>query len=142
VPDAKAQKNFTDPESRIMKSKDGFIQAYNAQIAVDADAQIIVAQYVTQNGGDSGQLVPLIDAIEANLGRKPRELSADNGYCSEHNLAALDERDIDGYVATGRARDAAAGKGKAKAKAADATEPAATPVHVEATRAQENTVGR
>ena len=72
VPDAKAQKNFTDPESRIMKSKDGFVQAYNAQIAVDAEAQIIVAQYVTQSASDSGQLVPLIDAIGANLGRKPR----------------------------------------------------------------------
>ena len=145
VPDAKAQKNFTDPESRIMKSKDGFVQAYNAQIAVDAEAQIIVAQYVTQNGSDSGQLTPLVDAVEANLGRKPREVSADNGYCSEHNLAALEERDIDGYVATGRARDAVAGKGKdkskdkGKAKAADIAEPAETPVHVDATQAQENT---
>jgi transposase len=140
VPDAKAQKNFTDPESRIMKSKDGFIQAYNAQIAVDADAQIIVAQYVTCSGSDSGQLVPLIDAVEANLGRKPREVSADNGYCSDGNLAALEERGIDGYLATGRARDAAAGKGKAQAKAADAGEPAETPVHVDAMQAQENTV--
>jgi hypothetical protein len=61
-----------------------------------------VAQYVTQNGNHNGQLVPLIDAVEANLGRKPREVSADNGYCSEINLAALEERDIDGYVATGR----------------------------------------
>jgi hypothetical protein len=137
VPDAKAQKNFTDPESRIMKSKDGFVQAYNAQIAVDADAQIIVAHYVTQNGNDNGQLVPLIDAVEANLGRKPREVSADNGYHSEINLAALEERDIDGYVGTGRARDAAAGK--AKAKAGDAAEPAEIPVHVDATQAQENT---
>jgi transposase len=137
LPDSKAQKNFTDPESRIMKSKDGFVQGYNAQIAVDAEAQIIVAQYVTQNGSDSGQLVPLIDAVEANLGRKPREVSADNGYCSEDNLAALEERDIDGYVATGRARDAAAGTGKAKAKAA---EPGQTAVHVGAAQAQENTV--
>jgi transposase len=140
VPDAKAQKNFTDPESRIMKSKDGFIQAYNAQIAVDTDAQIIVAQYVTCSGTDSGQLVPLIDAVEANLGRKPREVSADNGYCSDGNLAALEERGIDGYLATGRARDAAAGKGKAQAKAADAGEPAETPVHIDPTQAQENTV--
>jgi hypothetical protein len=140
VPDAKAQKNFTDPESRIMKSKDGFIQAYNAQIAVDTDAQIIVAQYVTCSGSDSGQLVPLIDAVEANLGRKPREVSADNGYCSDGNLAALEERGIDGYLATGRARDAAAGKGKAQAKAADAGEPAETPVHIDPTQAQENTV--
>ena len=138
MPDAKVQKNFTDPESRIMKSKDGFMQAYNAQIAVDADAQIIVAQYVTCSGSDSGQLVPLIDAVEANLGRKPREVSADNGYCSDGNLAALEERGIDGYLATGRARDAAAGK--AQAKAADAGEQAETPVHVDATQAQENIV--
>jgi hypothetical protein len=55
TPDAKAQKNFTDPESRIMKSKDGFVQAYNAQIAVDAEAQIIVAQDVTQSASDCGE---------------------------------------------------------------------------------------
>ena len=69
TPDPKAQKNFTDPESRIMKSKDGFVQAYNAQIVVDSAAQIIVAQ--TQNAADSGQLVPMTDAVETNLGRKP-----------------------------------------------------------------------
>src|SRR5260221_4129020 len=79
VPDAKAQKNFTDPQSRIMKSKDGFVQAYNAQAAVDAEAQIIVAQDVTQSAVDCGQLVPMTDAIEANLGRKPAQLSADAG---------------------------------------------------------------
>src|ERR1039457_47185 len=56
-PDAKAQKNFTDPESRIMKSKDGFVQAYNAQAAVDGEAQIIV----TQSSVDCGQLVPMTD---------------------------------------------------------------------------------
>src|SRR5215468_9040555 len=56
TPEPKAQKNFTDPESRIMKSKDGFVQAYNAQIVVDSAAQIIVAQDVTQSGADSGQL--------------------------------------------------------------------------------------
>src|ERR1700746_4063101 len=62
TPDAKAQKNFTDPESRIMKSKDGFVQAYNGQIAVDAEAQIIVAHDVTQSGSDCAQLLPMIDA--------------------------------------------------------------------------------
>jgi hypothetical protein len=108
-PDAKAQKNFTDPDSRIMKSKDGFVQAYNAQAAVDAEAQIIVAQDMTQSAVDSGQLVPMTDAIETNLGRKPEQLSADAGYCSEANLKALENRNIDGYVATGRARDAVAG---------------------------------
>ena len=105
-PAPKAQKNFTDPESRIMKSKDGFVQAYNAQAAVDAEAQIIVAQDVTQSPTDRGQLVAMTDAVEANMGRKPEQLSADAGYCSEANLAALEARGIDAYVATGRARDA------------------------------------
>jgi transposase len=109
TPDPKAQKNFTDPESRIMKSKDGFVQAYNAQIAVDSQAQIIVAQDVTQSPVDSGQLVPMTDAVETNLGRKPAQASADAGYCSEANLEALENRSIDGYVATGRARDAVDG---------------------------------
>src|SRR6202043_3765602 len=100
APDAKAQKNFTDPQSRIMKSKDGFVQAYNAQAAVDAQAQIIVAQDVTQSGSDCAQLVPMTDAIESNLGRRPAQLSADAGYCSEANLASLEARNIDAYVAT------------------------------------------
>jgi transposase len=137
VPDAKAQKNFTDPQSRIMKSKDGFVQAYNAQAAVDAAAQIIVAQDVTQSAVDCGQLVPLTDAIEANLGRKPVQLSADAGYCSEANLKGLEDRNIDGYVATGRARDAVAGTAKGKAPAApSSTQSAATPTRVEAMRAK------
>ena len=105
-PDAKAQKNFTDPESRIMKSKDGFVQAYNAQAAVDGEAQIIVAHDTTQEATDKQQLIPMTDAIEANLGRQPEQMSADNGYCSEANLEALEARGIDGYVATGRAKDA------------------------------------
>ena len=103
-PDPKAQRNFTDPESRIMKSKDGFVQAYNAQAAVDADSQVIVANGLTQNGTDQGQLVPMIDVIEKNLDRKPAPASADNGYCSEANIAALAERDIEGYIAPGRAQ--------------------------------------
>jgi transposase len=106
-PDPKAQKNFTDPESRIMKGKDGFVQAYNGQIAVDAQAQIIVAQDVTQSAVDYGQLVPMVDAVATNLGRKPEQASADSGYCSEANLEALERRDIDAYVATGRAKHAA-----------------------------------
>jgi len=90
-PDPKSQRNFTDPESRIMKSKDGFVQAYNAQAAVDAGAQIIVAHETdAECGNDQGQLVPLIEAIENNLGRKPDQASADSGYCSESNLEALE----------------------------------------------------
>ena len=103
-PDPKAQRNFTDPESRIMKSKDGFVQAYNAQAAVDADSQVIVAVGLTQNGSDQGQLVPMVEKIEQNLDRKPAQISADNGYCSEANIAALAERNIEGYIAPGRAQ--------------------------------------
>jgi transposase len=142
-PEPKAQKNFTDPESRIMKSKDGFVQAYNAQAAVDAEAQIIVAQDVTQSPVDCGQLVPMTDAIEANLGRKPEQLSADAGYCSEANLEGLESRNIDGYVATGRARDAVVDKDKEQdkgeviAKSAETTAATApTPTRVEAMRAK------
>ena len=136
-PDAKAQKNFTDPDSRIMKNKDGFVQAYNAQAAVDGEAQIIVAHDVTQSAVDCGQLVPMTDAIETNLGRKPEQLSADAGYCSEANLEALENRNIDAYVATGRARDAVAGTVNGKATAAPPSpEPAGAPTRVEAMRAK------
>jgi hypothetical protein len=110
-PDPKSQRNFTDPESRIMKSKDGFVQAYNAQAAVDAGAQVIVAHELTQCGSDQGQLLPLIEAIETNLGRKPEQASADSGY-SESNLEALEAHGIDGYVAPGRAKHPTAANGK------------------------------
>ena len=131
-----------------MKSKDGFVQAYNGQIAVDAQAQVIVAHDVTQSGVDYGQLLGMADAVEANLGRKPAEASADSGYCSEANLAGLEERKIDAYVATGRAKDAVAGAvpeaAKAEAAAAAADAAAATgpapeaqaPTRVEAMRAK------
>lgn len=103
-PDPKTQRNFTDPESRILKTKDGYIQGWNAQAAVDGQTQIIVAHGLTPSMSDHGQLVGLIDAIEANLGAKPKEASADSGYLSEANLAALGERGIKAYIATGRAK--------------------------------------
>ena len=103
-PDPKAQRNFTDPDSRVLLTKDGFIQGYNAQAAVDGAKQIIVAHGLTQSMSDCPQLVPLVDAVRANLGRKPREISADAGYCSEDNLLALATRKIHAYVATGRVK--------------------------------------
>jgi transposase len=103
-PDGKSQRNFTDPDSRILKTKDGYIQGYNAQAAVDAKAQIIVAHGLTASMSDHGQLVGLIDGIKANLGVKPKEASADSGYLSEANLKALTDRQINAYVATGRAK--------------------------------------
>jgi transposase len=109
-PDGKAQRNFTDPESRILKTKDGYIQGFNAQAAVDGTAQIIVAHGLTPSQSDHDQLVPLVDNIKRDLGRKPKEVSADAGYCSEANLAALAERRIAAYIATGRAKHPAAAK--------------------------------
>jgi transposase len=103
-PEPKAQRNFTDPDSRILKSKDGYIQGYNAQAAVDGEAQVIVAQGLTNSGSDQDQLTPRLDAIEADLGVRPNELSADAGYCSEANCAVLVARGIEGYIATGRAK--------------------------------------
>ena len=103
-PDGKAQRNFTDPESRILKTKDGYIQGWNAQAAVDGTAQIIVAHGLTPSTSDQDQLVPLLDAIERDLGRMPKEASADAGYLSEANLNALAARGIAGYIAIGRAK--------------------------------------
>ena len=102
VPADKAQSNFTDPESRIMKTHDGFQQCYNAQAAVDAESQVIVAATLTNRTNDMEELKPLVEQIEAHAGELPRELSADAGYCSEDNLAVLIEHGIRGYVATGR----------------------------------------
>jgi transposase len=109
-PDGKAQRNFTDPESRVLLTKDGYIQGWNAQAAVDSTAQVIVAHTLTQSMSDQGQLTTLVDAIEANLGARPKEASADAGYCSEANLAALADRGVTGYIATGRSKHAADAK--------------------------------
>ena len=105
VPDPKAQRNFTDPESRIMLSKpDGWVQAYNVGAVVDDGHQVIVATSVTAEATDTRQLPALVDAIKANTGRSPRRLLADAGYASEDNLTALAERSIDAYIALGRDR--------------------------------------
>ena len=93
-----------------MKTKEGYIQGYNAQAAVDGKAQIILAHNVTQSMSDQDQLVPLIDGIKDNLGRKPKEASADAGYLSEANLEALEKRDVAAYIATGRAKHPAGGE--------------------------------
>jgi transposase len=91
-PELKAQKNFTDPESRIMKdgATKGFVQAYNAQAAVDSHAQIIVATGVTQEANDKKQLVPMLLKVEQNTGSLPQASTADTGYFSTE--AITDER--------------------------------------------------
>jgi transposase len=99
-PEAKMQYNFTDPESRIMPGGDGFVQAYNTQIAVEPDFQLIVGQRVTQACNDKQQLVPTVEAIEEQAGQKPEEVLADSGYCSDANLQQLEKKKIEGFVAT------------------------------------------
>jgi transposase len=101
-PPERAQRNFTDPDSRVLKTRDGFVQGYNGQLAVETSHQIIVAQRLTTNGSDQDGLVPLLDAARAALGGKPREVSADAGFCREANLEALAARGIRGYLAPGR----------------------------------------
>lgn len=114
LPDDKAQRNFTDPESRIMKTKDGYIQGFNAQAVVDAESQVIVAQDLGQCGSDKQQLEPMLAAIQVANGRNPDQLSADAGYCSEANLDAIGETGIDAYIAAGRQKHGTADAGGEK----------------------------
>ena len=100
-----------------MKTKDGFIQGYNAQAAVDAEHQIIVACDLTNQGADCPQLLPVVDQIKANTEALPKQLSADAGYASDANLEGLQERDIEGFVAAGRQRHGTAAPAAGKVKA-------------------------
>ena len=106
-PKEKDQYNFTDPESRIMKGADGFVQGYNAQAAVEPDLQLIVGQTVTQATNDKEQLMPMVEVIERQSGYRPEEILADSGYCSEKNLELMESADkagqrIEAYLATER----------------------------------------
>jgi transposase len=104
-PKAKDQRNFTDPDSRVMleASSKSFQQCYNCQTAVDDKAQVIVAAAVTQQPVDRQQLAPMIKKLNINTdGQMPAKLSADNGYYSEANCQRLQAAGIDPYIATGR----------------------------------------
>ena len=94
------QYNFTDPESRIMPGGDGFVQAYNTQVAVEPHFQLIVANGVTQDTNDKQQLQPVVEAVREQAGQKPQEVVADSGYCSEANLKFLEKKNIEGFIAT------------------------------------------
>ena len=110
-PDAKAQRNFTDPDSRIMPDgahKGSFVQAYNAQIVVDAEAQIIVVADITQETNDKQQLAPMLAQVEQNTGVKPVASSSDAGYWSPEQVADKRIEGIDLHVATGRDKHGAA----------------------------------
>jgi len=103
VPEPKAQRNFTDPQSKIMLSKpDGWVQGYTVGAAVDETAQVIVATAVTADTTDTRSLPGLVDQVRANTGRSPRRVLADAGYASDDNFAALEDRGIDAYIAVGR----------------------------------------
>jgi transposase len=103
-PPDRAQRNFTDPDSRIQPVRSGgVIAGYNAQIAVDGAHQVIVAQRLQTSPTDARALVPLLIAARAVLHANPKEVSADAGYCDENNLAQLARRRIAGYLAPGRA---------------------------------------
>ena len=101
-PKPQAQRNFTDPESRVMKSKQGFEQCYNAQAVVEEGSQLIVAQQVGQNAADNGSLIEMVDQVEQNTGSKPECLLADAGYRGEANFLALEQRKIEAIVALRR----------------------------------------
>jgi transposase/signal recognition particle subunit SEC65 len=100
VPDDKAQRNFTDPESRIMPAPGGkhFIQAYNAQAAVDSAHQVIVAAEVTNKPADRGQAEPMMEMVKENTGKLPRQMSADAGYFSSDAVKNLSVQGIDVYM--------------------------------------------
>jgi hypothetical protein len=103
-PEPKAQRNFTDPDSRIMK--DGatkeFVQAYNAQAAVDSQAQVIVAASVTREANDKQQLVPMLEQVKIVTGSQPRRATADAGYFSERSVTDPKLEGIDLFVAPDR----------------------------------------
>ena len=102
VPDDKAQDNFTDPQSRIMKMGGSFEQCYNAQAAVDGESQLIVANGLTNNAADNGELLPMVEAVKNNLGQLPKRVLADSGYRSEQAFGELEEKGVEALVALGR----------------------------------------
>jgi len=103
VPRAKAQRNFTDPDARIMKMSDGaFHECYNGQAVVDDAFQVIVAADITQCAADAPSLLPMLEQITANCAKPPRQLLADAGYCADESLKTLAEMNVDALIATGR----------------------------------------
>ncbi|MFQ6539830.1 MULTISPECIES: transposase, partial [Aphanothece] len=101
-PKPTAQRNFTDPDSHILKGADGWIQGYNAQAAVDGDHQVIVAIGVSNQASDAVHLLPMLERIEANTGQRPDALIADAGYCSTANLKACEDKQLNAYISTSR----------------------------------------
>jgi transposase len=102
TPENKAQRNFTDPDSRIMIRNNVFMQAYNAQAVVSED-QVIVAHGVTNAPTDVEQLAPMLERVRENFGQPATLLSADSGYISEKNITYCAKNGVDAYIAVGKA---------------------------------------
>jgi hypothetical protein len=98
-PDNDEKRNTTDPDSRIMKTRTGFVQGYNGQLVVDTESQIIVANDVTQECNDVRQLVPMLEQVKRNLGRYPKRCTNDAGYWNIEQIRKM-ETLIDLYIAT------------------------------------------
>ena len=101
VPEPQAQQNFTDPDSRIMPSGNGFEQCYNAQAAVDEGSQLIVAADMINHTSDCASLVPMVDQVARNTGSSPQMILADTGYASEAGLRGLEDMNVAACVALG-----------------------------------------
>ena len=111
-PEDTKQRNFTDSDSRIMKmgATKSFEQCYNAEAAVDAGSQVIVAADVTQDANDKKQVEPMTEQVKSNTGERPKTLSADNDFFSEANAKYLEGEGVDAYIATQKMKH---GKGPA-----------------------------
>ena len=105
TPAPKAQRNFTDPDSRIMKNNTGYLQGYNAQTVVDEQSQVIIAEAVTNQAPDAEHFEPMVDRMIDNCDVAPDKMSADTGYFSKHNVDVAERRGIDPYIAVGRKLD-------------------------------------
>jgi len=102
TPRDRVQRNFTDPESRILKTSEGYTQGYNALLAVDANQQIIVATELVNEQNEARHFNPMLAQIKTHLGRQAQEVSADSAYCSEANLRTARQRQVRAYIAVGR----------------------------------------
>lgn len=102
TPKPSAQRNFTDPDSRIMVKGGEVLQGYNAQAAVDAESQIIVAAAVTNQPPDQEHLAPMLAQVIANCGQAPAIATADSGYFSRENAEVCTAQGVDAYIAVGR----------------------------------------
>lgn len=101
-PKPKAQRNFTDPDSRIMKEGGNYVQAYNCQAVVDEAHQVVVGSGLTNQPPDQEHLPPLIDQVARICGAYPEQLAADAGYWAASNVEQCEKRGVDVYIATGR----------------------------------------